>query len=242
MILNMQPKILILDLETKPATAYVWRLFKENVGLEQLEDPGGVICVGLKWLGERETFFFSEWEHGHRGMSLGVHSMLSEADAVVTYNGDKFDLPKLTSCFLQHDLKLPPPLTSIDLYKTVRNKLGLISNRLQFVAEFLGVGQKVKHEGFSLWKKVMAGDPAAQRKMQRYCLGDVRLTERVYKKLRPYIINHPHLGLVGRTGCGACGSDHTQSRGYRRTKSFLIQRIQCQTCGSWQDGARKKVA
>jgi transposase-like protein len=41
--------------------------------------------------------------------------------------------------------------------------------------------------------------------------------------------------------CGTCGSVHVHSRGYRRTKSFLIQRFQCQTCGSWSDGVRKKV-
>lgn len=235
------PRILILDLETRPALAHVWRMFKENISPIQLVEPGSIICVGMKWLGDREVELYSVWEHGHEEMTKKVHERLSEADAVITYNGDKFDLPKLTTTFIQHDLKLPPPLTSIDLYKTVKSKLGLDFNRLEFVAEFLKVGRKVPHEGFRLWKQVMDGDERAQKKMSDYCKGDVRLTERVYKKLRAYITNHPHLGLVGRTACGVCGSDHTQSRGYRRTKSFLIQRIQCQTCGAWQEGSRKKV-
>lgn len=236
-----KPKILVLDIETRPALSYHFQMWKVNIQPVQNVEPGSIICVGMKWMGQPEVELFSVWEHGHKAMTEAVHARLSEADAVVTYNGDKFDLPKLTTAFIEHSLGLPPPLTSIDLYKTVKYKMGLDFNRLAYVAEFLGVGSKVKHEGFPLWKKVMDGDERAQAKMARYCKGDIRLTERVYKKLRPYIINHPHLGMVGRTACGACGSGHTQSRGVRRTRSFLIQRIQCQTCGSWQDGKRQKV-
>ncbi len=236
-----KPKVLILDIETRPALAYVWRMWKQNVAPVQLVQPTDILCVGMKWLGEKETVVMSVWQHGSEGMAREVHSWLQEADAVITYNGDKFDLPKLTTLFIKHDLKLPGPVTSIDLFKTVKYKMGLDFNSLQHVSKFLGVGQKVKHEGFELWLKVLEGDPSAQKRMERYCRGDIRLTERVYRRLRPYIVNHPHLGLIGRTACGACGSEHTQSRGVRRTKSFLIQRIQCQTCGSWQDGSRKKV-
>ena len=32
----MPPKILILDVETFPNTAYVWRFFKENIGAKQV--------------------------------------------------------------------------------------------------------------------------------------------------------------------------------------------------------------
>ena len=167
--------------------------------------------------------------------------MISEADGVVTFNGDKFDLPKLNGEFLLLGLAPPPPVTSIDVYKTVRNKLGLVSNKLAFVGPFLSVGAKVKHEGFSLWSKVNDGDPKAQARMERYCKQDVRLLEKVYKKIRPYITNHPHLAETGSTACGACGSFKTQKRGFRRTKAFHIQRIQCTNCGAWQDGSRKKA-
>jgi hypothetical protein len=236
-----KPKILILDIETKPAKAYVWRMYKENVNKERLIEPGDILCVGMKWLGEKEVECPSVWEHGSEWMAQIVHERLNEADAVITFNGDKFDLPKLTTLFIKHGLGLPAPITSIDLYKTVRYKMGLDFNSLNFVADFLGVGQKVNHAGFRMWKGVMDGEAKYEQMMERYCKGDIRLTERVYKKLRPYILNHPHLGFVGKTACGACGSHSTQSRGYRRTKAFRIQRIQCTNCGSWQDGKRQKV-
>jgi hypothetical protein len=195
----------------------------------------------MKWLGQPETFLYSEWEHGQVEMLKHVHAAMSEADAVLTYNGDKFDLPKLQGEFLLAGLGSTPPLTSIDAVKTVR-KFGFFVNRLAFIGPFLKVGAKIKHEGFELWVKVMEGDAAAQGRMARYCKQDVRLLEKLYLKIRPFMQNHPHMGNTKGHECGACGGKHLQSRGYRRTKSFRIQRLQCQTCGSWQAGKREKMA
>lgn len=236
----VERKILILDIETRPAQAYVWRAFGEqNIGTEQIIDAGSVICVGYKWLGDRDTHLVSDWEHGHNEMLRQVWIAMNEADAVITYNGDKFDLPKLQGEFLLAGLAPVAPQTSIDVVKAVR-KFGFFVNRLAFVGPFLGVGAKIKHEGFDLWVKVMEGNPYAQRKMARYCKQDVKLLEKLYLKVRPFIKNHPHLGAEARE-CGACGSNHVQSRGYRRTKTFRIQRLQCNDCGSWSDGKREKV-
>lgn len=232
-------KILVIDIETKPASAYVWGLFDQNISLDQLISPSAPICFSAKFVDEKEVFFYSDWEHGHEEMVKKAHELLSIADAVVTYNGDRFDLPKLRGEFLLQGLPPPPPVTSIDILKAVK-KLGFQSNRLAFIGPFLKVGAKVKNEGFSLWTKVMDGDAAAQKRMKTYCIGDTRLTEKVYKLLRSYIVNHPHLGDISGQACGACGSHHLQKRGNRRTKSFFIQRLQCQNCGSWQDGTRTK--
>lgn len=235
------PKILVLDIETKPNTVYTWGLFNQNVGLPQIKEAGGPICFAAKWVGEKSVFFHAEWqEGGHKAMVEAAHALISEADAVVTYNGDKFDLTKLTGEFLLAGLAPPPPPTSIDLYKTIR-KMGFTSGKLGYVGPLLGLGGKVENAGFSLWVKVMAGNPVAQKAMERYCVGDVKLTEKLYVRVLPYIRNHPHLGNTGRGACGSCGSAHLQSRGTRRTKAFSIQRLQCQQCGSWQDGTRKKV-
>ena len=232
-------KILVLDIETKPAIAYVWRAWDENIGYEQVIEPGGMICWAAKWIGDKEIFYASEWEHGREAMVDGIHQLLEEADAVVTYNGDKFDLPKLHGEFLLNGLVPPAPITSIDVVKHVK-RLGFLMNRLAFIGPLLEVGQKVKHEGFALWAKVLEGNEPARARMKRYNIQDVRLLERLYKKIKPFIKNHPHLG-EGKHECGACGSNHVQKRGYRRTKFFKIQRIQCQACGSWSEGTRVKI-
>lgn len=184
---------------------------------------------------------FTEWEHGRLGMVQAVHDLLSEADAVVTYNGDKFDLPKLRGEFALAKIPLPPPSTSIDVYKAVK-RLGFISNKLAYIGPLLTHDEKIKHEGFGLWLQTMAGCPKAQRRMTRYCGQDVRLLQKVYERMVPYISDHPHLGHTCSTACGACGSRNTQHRGFRRTKIFKIERLQCQECGSWQSGKKSRPA
>lgn len=233
-------KILLLDIEWRPTKAYVWQPWQENILPEKIIEHGGLLCVGLKWLGEKEVTLYSDWEHGHDGMIKLTHQMMSEADAIITYNGDRYDLRKLEGEFLLAGLDPPPTVTSIDCLKAVK-KFGFFMNRLAFIGPFLGLGKKLEHEGMSLWVKVDKGDEKAQKKMGKYCIQDVILLEKLYKKIRPYIRNHPHTGTTKGLECGACGSKKLQSRGWRRTKSFRIQRVQCQDCGSWSDGKREKL-
>lgn len=235
----MDRKILVLDIEWRPVSAYVWRAWDENINPAQIIKDGGLLCVGAKWLHESKVHVFSEWEHGHDQMLEKIHALMFEADAIIGYNSDKYDIPKLRGEFLLHGLPQLPPTTSIDLIKSVK-KLGFFMNRLAFIGPFLGLGKKLEHEGFSLWTKVLNGDPKAQRKMAKYCKQDVLLTERLYYKILPAIANHPHLGREKRE-CGACGSSRVHVSKYRRTKYFKIQQLHCQDCGSYQDGTREKI-
>lgn len=234
-------KILIIDIETSPTKSYHWRTFKENIGVDQIIEPGEVICFAAKWLDSKHSHFYSNWEDGHEAMIKAAHDLLSECDAVVHVNGKKFDIPHLMTEFALLKLGSPPPLTQIDVQQVIRSKFRLVSNKLAFIGPFFKIGAKMEHEGFMLWRKVMDGDTRAQNRMKRYCIQDMKLTERVYKYILPFISNHPHMGKTKGHECGACGSAKLQSRGYRRTKSFRIQRMQCQNCGSWMDGKREKM-
>lgn len=235
------PRILFLDIETKPATVYTFGIRDQHITHKQVKEDGGTICVGLKWRGERKVRVVSEWEHGYQGMLDEVHAALCEADAVATYNGARFDIPKLMGNFLIAGMSPPPPLTQIDIYRTARG-MGLLSSKLDYVSQLLGLGNKVKHEGLDMWIKVMNGDAAAQARMAKYCAGDVRLLEQAYEKIRPFIRNHPHLAETRRAECGACGSSRTQARGFHRTRASVTQRYQCQACGSWSLGKREAAA
>lgn len=233
-------KILSLDIETRPALAYTWKAYDVNIGYEQIVEPGGIICFAAKWVGKKDVIFYSEWTHSRMEMLKAARALLEEADAVLTFNGESFDLPKLNGEFLLVGLDPAPPVTSIDVYKAVK-KLGYIVNKLAFIGPLLDVGAKVKHEGFGLWLRVMAEDAKAQAKMQKYNIQDVVLLEKLYKRILPFIANHPHLGDE-KGACGACGSDHVQHRGWRRTKFFKVRRIHCQSCGAWAEGTRVKIA
>lgn len=218
----------------------MWRLYDENISLDQLVEPGGIICVGAKWVGEPDLLFDADWTCGHKTMLKRVHSEISKCDAILTYNGDNFDIPKLNGEFVLHGLGPIPPITSIDLYKSVKSTLKYDSGKLAFISPHLGVGEKIKHEGFKLWTGVMDGDKTCQKRMEEYCLQDVKLLEQLYGRLKPYIKNHPKMVDTAGYECGACGGKRVIGQGFRRTKSFKIQRLQCKECGSWFDGARIK--
>lgn len=238
-----QPKILFLDIETSLLLAYTFGIRDQHITHKQIADDRGgrlIHCVGLKWRGKKPVVL-TEWDHGFEGMLRGVHDALSEADAVATYNGAAFDLPRLQGQFVLAGMEPPPPPTQIDLYKAAR-KLGYVSNKLDYIAPLLGLGSKVKHPGLELWIDTFNGCPKAQKLMARYCKGDVQLTEDVYDKLRPYIPAHPFLHTPKRGECGTCGSTRLQARGWHTTKASVRQRYCCQACGSWSLGSVQRVA
>lgn len=231
-------RLLVLDLEWAPALAYVWRFWDENIQPDQLIDHGGMLCFCAHWHGEKEYMFWSQWEHGREGMAKAALELLEEADAIITFNGKKYDLPKITGEILLAGLTPPPTVAHIDLLQVVK-KFGFNMNRLAYIGPLLSVGGKMKHQGFNLWKDVLAGDEKAQNKMRRYCIQDVRMTDRLYKKVRPFITNHPQL----RSGeiCPACTSTKTQKRGPRYTRHYRIQRNQCTKCAHWFETTRTKI-
>lgn len=235
----MTHKLLVLDIEWSPATAYVWKMWDENISPDQLLDAGGLLCFCAHWVGQKNHIFMSEWTHGKYEMAKGLQALLNEADAVITYNGDKYDIPKIRGHLMLQGFKPFAPPTSIDLIKVVK-KFGFVMNRLAYIGPLLKVGSKMKHEGFSLWRSVLEGDPKAQARMEKYCIQDVKVTTKLYQAVKPFILNHPHLGN-DKGECGSCGSNHVQSRGYRRTKFFKINRLQCQDCGAWSEGTRTKI-
>lgn len=232
-------KILVCDIEWAPAVAYVWKMFDENINPDQLINAGGLLCFCAHWIGSKDFIFMSEWQDGKYAMAVTLRDLLNEADAVITFNGNKYDLPKIRGHLLLEGLQPFAPPTSIDLIKTIKS-MGFVMNRLAYIAPLLGVGEKMKHQGFQLWRLVLEGNEKAQRTMRRYCIQDVKVTARLYKRIMPFILDHPHLG-DNKGECGACGSKHIQFRGFRRTKYFKIQRLQCNDCGGWSTGARQKV-
>jgi hypothetical protein len=103
----------------------------------------------------------------------------------------------------------------------------------------LGVGQKVDTGGFNLWINYLAGDKQARQDMIDYNAQDVLLLEEVYLKLRPWMNNHPNIGLFNDDDaeqCPKCGSKHIHWRGHAYTTGGRYPRFQCQDCGGWGRG------
>jgi hypothetical protein len=230
-------KILLLDCETSPLSVYAWSLFKPHISLNQIQDTSRTLCVAYKWLGEKKTHFLSEWKN--LDMIEQLWGLLDEADVVITYNGNRFDLPVLNKEFLLNGHSPPSPYKSVDLYRTVKSKFRFASNKLDHVAQQLGLGKKASHYGFELWVDVMSGDEKARKIMEKYNVQDVVLLERLYESVLPWISNHPnHSSYSLSHCCPSCGGKHLQHRGYAVVATGLKERYQCQDCGKWSQSAQ----
>ena len=47
-----QIRILMLDIETTPDKVYTWGIWNINVGINQIIEPGGLLCFAAKWYGQ----------------------------------------------------------------------------------------------------------------------------------------------------------------------------------------------
>lgn len=229
-------KLLLLDIETAPNLVHVWGLWKQNVGTNQIIDAGYVLCWSAKWYGSSEVMFDSVHQSRPKTMLNRIHKLINEAEVVVHYNGRSFDMPTLNKEFITNNMKPPAPYKQVDLCRVAKEEFRFPSNKLEYIARALKLGEKTKHEGHDLWIACMKGDPAAWKRMETYNRNDVVLLEAVYERMRPWIKSHPNHGLYDEPGvpvCPSCGSGRLQRRGFARTVVNKYARYQCRDCGSW---------
>lgn len=230
----MNPKVLLLDIETAPNTAYVWGLFKQNINISHIIGSGSVLCWAAKWLGNDEVMFDSVHKSGRKRMLRKIHKLLDQADAVIHYNGTRFDIPTLNKEFLEASIPPPAGYKQVDLLKTARKMFRFPSNKLDYVSKTLGLGQKASHEGFELWVKCMNKDGEAWSRMEEYNKQDVVLLEKLYNRFLPWIPGGLNMGIfTEELVCSRCGSHNVQKRGLAVTQIATYQRYQCQDCGGW---------
>lgn len=231
------PKILLLDIETAPNKGYFWGLWDQTIATNQVEETSYILCWAAKWLGNKEVMFSSIKKTTPRQMLGKMRRLLDTADIVVHYNGIKFDIPTLNKEFIQYGFAPPAPYKQVDCMREVKRMFRFQSNKLDFVTRALAIGQKIRSGGFELWTKCMRGDARAWKKMERYNRGDVKILERLYLRLRPWIEKHPNVGAhEDIMACPKCGSEKKQQRGHAVTQMMKYIRYQCQSCGGWFRG------
>lgn len=213
---------------------------------------GHILCAAAKWLDEPKFAFsmridqvpgFGTTPRSYLNDAVlvrGLVDLLNEADASVAHYGDRFDRRFLLTRALVHGIAPPAPTKLIDTWRYARNNLALTSNRLDTLCSTFDTSVKKGKLNFEVWQLAAYGDKKTLREMQEYNQDDVLALEEVYKKIRVLINDHPNCsGMSGK--CFACGSARLESRGYRLTKSFRIQRSQCKDCGTWNSGKQERI-
>lgn len=232
-------RTLILDIESRPASAFVWSLLDVNISLNQIIESGNIICWAAKWAGEDVTYFSSVKMTDRKSMLQAIWDMLNDADEVVGWNSNAFDLKMLNAEFLEHGMTPPSPYKKIDLMRVVKSNMKFLSHKLDYVSRRIGIGQKTEHQGFPLWVGCMKNDSACWKLMETYNLTDVELTEELYFKLLPWISTGVNRSSInGLHVCPNCGSKKLQARGSYRTTTSVKQRFSCSDCGTWSSGEK----
>lgn len=233
------PKILLLDIETLPIEALVWDVWKQNIYMEQVKKDWSVLCWSAKWLFDTKVMGQvvapnEAIEHDDRSVLGGVWELMNEAEIVITHNGDNFDIKKLNARFFVNGYPKPMYFKSIDTKKIAVDNFALTYNKLDWIAQIIGVGRKIETD-FKWWKECEAGNAKYLNMMLKYNKMDVHLEEEVYLKLRPWMEKHPNLGLhsVGNIDvCPTCSSANLHWKGTYQTALGLYQAFRCEDCGA----------
>ena len=209
------PRILLFDIETSLMKVYVWGLYKQFIPHNNIIDTWFVISWSAKWLYDKKLMSDTVTpkeavKKDDRRILKSIHALLNKADIVIGHNVDRFDIRKLNWRFISNNMKPPLPYRSIDTLKVARSQFAAPSYKQDYLTKYFALEKKLK-TGFKLWIDCMGGDKKALKKMARYNRHDVIGLEEVYLKLRPYIKNHPNLGiLMDEDVCTNCGSHNIQ--------------------------------
>lgn len=182
-------KTLFLDIETTPMQVYAWGLWDQNISIDQIIKSTEMLCFGARWLGDKKVIFKSVHHDGKKAMLEELHKLMDEADVLVGWNSAAFDHKHINREFLENKMTPPSPVKDLDLMSITKANFLFPSNKLDYVAQKLEVGAKVKHSGFKLWIDCMAGDDKAWKEMKKYQVQDVNLLIDLYEILLPWFVS-----------------------------------------------------
>ena len=243
-----KPKVLLLDIETRPLLAYCWALFDQNVALNQIETDWCILSWAAKWLGDPDSKIVYKDQRGSKDIEddkkllKDIWDLLNEADVVIGQNSKRFDIKKLNTRFILNGMSPPSPFRQIDTLSIAKKNFAFTSNKLEYMSSVLCPEDKKsdhhKFPGFSLWKECLKGNIEAWDEMEKYNKKDVVALESLYNKLQPWdnTINFNVFTDSEKIVCN-CGSTKLQKRGFNFTNKSKFQRYHCRSCGKWTSGS-----
>ena len=235
---TIKPKRLFYDIETSYNIVKSWRIgFNINLNMEDIIQERAIITIAYKWEGEEDVTVLS-WDKGcDKKIIEDFVKVMSEADELVGHNVDRYDTKFIMARALKHNISVLPKYQSTDTLKLAKKHFMLNSNKLDYIAQYLGIGHKTKHRGLEMWDDIiLRNDSKALEEMIEYNVQDVFLTEQVYHKLMEYSlpkVNHASKQTGDKHTCPQCGSDHAElHKTYisgTGTKTRLMNCLNCST-------------
>lgn len=175
------------DLEVSPNVGFFWQSgYKLNISPENIIHERAVICACYKFEGEPVKSI--QWNNGDdRELLVKLAEVINSADVIIGHNSIRFDTPWLRTRCLFHGIYLKPKINQIDTLQIARFGYRFNSNKLDYIAKFLG-GKGKTSTNFGMWKDiVLKNDKKALKEMVDYCKNDVTELEEIYNKLQAYV-------------------------------------------------------
>lgn len=233
-----KPKILILDIETAPLLVRCYGLWEQNINTGFIQKDWYMLSFAAKWFGENK-FYYKDTRNTHENdfeVAQLAWDMMNEADVIVGHNVKRFDIKKLQTRFLKHGL---PPIGKKQVHDTLtiaKKHFAITSNKLDYIAEFLGLTKKVKSKKYTqqeMWNGCCDGVKDCFVHNEKYNKGDIVTSEEVYIALSAWeqSINLSAISRESTCTNPTCDSVTFRKDGFDYTKVGAFQRYRCCKCG-----------
>jgi hypothetical protein len=191
-------KRLYFDIETSPNLGFFWQSgYRVSVPYNHIIKERSIICICYKFENDKKVSHL-KWDKNQCDKKIieSFIKIMNTADEIVAQNCDAFDIKWLRTRCLYHKIPMFPNYTTLDTLKKSKSGFKFNSNTLDYISQFLGLGQK-NSMNFNDWKEIIINNSEkAMDKMIRYCKKDVILLQKVYKELSPYITNKVNHSII----------------------------------------------
>jgi len=226
---------LVLDIECTPDISPHYGPKQRFIPHKRVLDFSRVFCWSAKWLGPNQPILSASDRKGHHTQLETAYRLVDQADILLTFNGQGFDLRHLNREWWIMGLPPPSPVKHVDLYRTIRKIMALYSNSMAHVLHMLGMEAKLDADIMELaLRYTLHNDLDALDEALRYNRHDVRQTEEVYWRTIAWIDNHPPVKVVqsGELLCPNCGTDKLRNIGIDSKRTLSYPMYRCAMCGA----------
>jgi hypothetical protein len=149
------------------------------------------------------------------------------------HNAKRFDIKKINARFLKHGIRPPSSYRVIDTLSIAKKNFALSSNKLDYLAKYLGCTPKYKSRRFSqeeMWQECIKGNIEAWKDNEAYNIQDIDTLEEVWNKLKAWdrTINFSIYAGEDVCPCGACEFKTIENK---VTNAGVYPRKICEKCG-----------
>lgn len=182
-------KILFLDIETSVMSTDVFALGEQYLQINQIQKDWKILSFAAKFHDEEKVHYLDlrhEKEFDDSMLLVAIQHLFSQSTYVIGHNLARFDVPKINARMIKHNMSPVQDYKIVDTLRIARKHFKFTSNKLEYLANYLGCTPKSKHKkfhGIELWQECEKHNPEAWEEIFSYNVQDVYTLIEVWEKL-----------------------------------------------------------